>query len=180
MCIAIEAYKSIKHEAGVKGAMRRRKAAVTSKAWRIVQDEASEQVLDSINAIFKKLQLSKIIGQMLEASYYGYQPCEITWANTDGACVPVNVQAMPPDWYFFDKDNNLRFKDKTAGQNGLLVPDRKYLVPTQGATYDNPYGEGDAASVFWPTTFKLGGFEFFTLFVQKYGTPWAVAKYGSN
>lgn len=176
----IEVYRSIKHEAGIKGCLRRRKAAVKGKAWRIVRGKASEQVLNHINDIFEKYQLSKIVGQMLDASYYGYQPCEITWANTDSAWLPVDIQAMPAEWYFYDKENNLRFKDKGAGQNGLLLPDRKYLVPTQDATYDNPYGEGDAASVFWPTTFKLGGFEFFTLFVQKYGTPWAVAKYGSN
>lgn len=176
----IQAYKDLKTEAGVKGCLRRRKAAVKAKAWRIVKDEASEQVFDRINAIFKKLPMNKIIGGMADGAYFGYQPMEVMWAYTDGAWLPVNILAMPADWYFFDQDNNLRFKDKHAGQDGLLLDSRKYLVPTQDATYDNPYGEPDAASIFWPTTFKLGGFEWFTRFTEKYGSPWVIGKYGNN
>ena len=87
---------------------------------------------------------------------------------------------MPPDWFFFDNDNNLRFKDKNAGQAGLLIEPRKYLVPTQDASYDNPYGEPDAALVFWPTAFLQGGLEFWVRFTEKYGTPWVIGKYGTN
>lgn len=176
----IQVYKDLKSEAGVKGCLRRRKAAVKSKAWRIVQDEASEQVFDHINAIFKKLQMSKIIGAMADAAYYGYQPCELHWAYTDGAWLPADIQAMPADWYFFDKENQLRFKDKNAGQDGLLIEPRKYLVPTQDGTYENPYGEPDAASIFWPTVFKQGGIEFWVRFTEKYGSPWVIGKYGNN
>lgn len=176
----IQVYKDIKTEGGVKGCLRRRKSAVKRKAWRIVQDEASDQVFEHINAIFKKLQLSKITEGMLDASFFGYQPCEITWAHTDGAWLPAAIQAMPPEWYFFGTDNQLRFKHKNAGQDGLLIEPRKYLVPTQGASYDNPYGEPDAASVFWATAFKQGGIEFWVRFTEKYGSPWVIGKYGNN
>ncbi|MFU8924908.1 DUF935 domain-containing protein [Acinetobacter puyangensis] len=175
----IQVYKDIKSEGGVRGCLRRRKAAVKNKAWRIVQDKASEQVTAHIQAIFKKLQISKITGGMADAAFFGYQPCEITWAY-DGAWIPANIQAMPPDWFFFDPQNNLRFKDKNAGSEGLLIEPRKYLVPTQDATYENPYGEPDAASVFWATAFKQGGIEFWVRFTEKYGSPWVIGKYGNN
>lgn len=176
----IQVYKDIKAHPVVKGCLRPRKAAVKAKAWRIVQDEASEQVFDHINAIFKKLQINKITAAMLEATFFGYRPCEIFWAHRDGAWLPANIEGMPPEWFFFDPDNNLRFKDKNSGQAGLLIEPRKYLVPTQDASYDNPYGEPDAASVFWATSFLQGGLEFWLRFTEKYGTPWVIGKYGNN
>lgn len=176
----IKAYKDIKCHPVVKGCLRRRKAAVKAKAWRIVQDQASEQVTEHINNIFKKLQINKITGGMFDATFFGYQPCEITWGHADGAWLPVNIQAMPVDWYFFDAQNQLRFKDKNAGQEGLLLDPRKYLVPTQDATYENPYGEPDAALVFWATAFLQGGLEFWVRFTEKYGSPWVIGKYGNN
>ncbi|MDO4427818.1 MAG: hypothetical protein Q4B88_06785, partial [Moraxella sp.] len=69
----IQVYKEIKAEAGVKGCLRRRKSAVKSKAWRIVQDEATPETTERINRIFKNLPLSRIIGAMADASFYGYQ-----------------------------------------------------------------------------------------------------------
>lgn len=176
----ITAYKEIRSHAVVKGALRRRKAAVKAKAWRIVQDEASEQVFDHINRIFKKLQINKITGSLFDGTWFGYQPCEITWAYQDGAWLPVKIEAMPPEWYFFGKDNQLRFKDKNAGQDGLLIEERKYLVPTQDASYENPYGEPDAALVFWADAFLQGGKEFWVRFTEKYGSPWVIGKYGNN
>lgn len=176
----IKVYKDIKAHPVVKGCLRRRKAAVKAKAWRIVQDQASDQVFEHINNIFKKLAINKITGAMFDGTFFGYQPCEINWAYTDGAWLPVDIQAMPPDWFFFDSENNLRFKDKDAGQAGLLIEPRKYLVPTQDASYDNPYGEPDAALVFWATAFMQGGLEFWVRFTEKYGSPWVIGKYGNN
>ena len=49
----IKVYKDIKAHPVVKGCLRRRKAAVKAKAWRIVQDQASDQVFGHINNIFK-------------------------------------------------------------------------------------------------------------------------------
>ncbi|WP_164978065.1 DUF935 domain-containing protein [Acinetobacter junii] len=176
----ITVYKDIRSHAVVKGALRRRKAAVKAKAWRIVQDEATDQVFDNINRIFKKLQINKITGSLFDATWFGYQPCEITWAYQDGAWLPVKIEAMPPEWYFFDSQNQLRFKDKNAGQDGLLIDERQYLVPTQDASYENPYGEPDAALVFWADAFLQGGKEFWVRFTEKYGSPWVIGKYGNN
>ena len=65
----IKVYKDIKAHPVVKGCLRPRKAVVKAKAWRIVQDEASDQVFDHINAIFKKLQINKITGAMFEGTF---------------------------------------------------------------------------------------------------------------
>lgn len=176
----ISVYRDMKSSPAIKGALRRRRAAVKSKAWRIVQGEASEQATNNIRSIFDKLQLNKITAAMADGSFFGYRPCEIIWAAQDGAWIPADVMGMPPEWYFYDSQNNLRFKDKDSGQDGLLIEPRKYLVPTQDASYDNPYGDPDAAACFWDNAFLQGGLEFWVRFTEKYGSPWIIGKYGSN
>lgn len=176
----ISVYRDMKSSPAIKGALRRRKAAVKAKAWRIVQGEASEQVTSNIRSIFDKLQLNKITAAMADGSFFGYRPCEIKWAAVDGAWIPADVMGMPPEWYFYDPQNNLRFKHKDYGQDGLLLEPRKYLVPTQDASYDNPYGEPDAAACFWDNAFLQGGLEFWVRFTEKYGSPWVIGKYGST
>jgi phage gp29-like protein len=43
-------------------------------------------------------------------------------------------------------------------------------------SWENPYGEPDLASGFWPAVFKRGGLKFWVTFTEKYGMPWAVGK----
>ena len=57
------------------------------------------------------------------------------------------------------------------------MPPRKFLVPRQDASYDNPYGFADLSMCFWPTTFKKGGLKFWVQFTEKYGAPWVVGKH---
>lgn len=176
----ISVYRDMKSSPAVKGALRRRRAAVKAKAWRIVQGEASEQITDHIRNIFNKLQVNKITGAMCDGSFYGYQPCEIRWAAVDGAWIPADVEAMPPEWYFFDPNNDLRFRHKDYGQDGMWLAPGAYLLPRQDPTYSNPYGEPDAAACFWDNTFLQGGQEFWVRYTEKYGSPWLIGKYGSN
>ncbi|MDR5615272.1 DUF935 family protein, partial [Arsenophonus sp.] len=51
---------------------------------------------------------------------------------------------------------------------------RKFVVATQDATFDNPYGFADLSLCFWPVTFKKAGWSFWMRFSEKYGTPWVV------
>ena len=59
---------------------------------------------------------------------------------------------------------------------GELVDERKFLLPRQDPSYENPYGQADMARTFWPTKLKQGGMDFWFRFLEKYGTPWLVGK----
>lgn len=60
---------------------------------------------------------------------------------------------------------------------GEELPQRKFLVPRQDPSYDNPYGFADLSMCFWPTTFKKGGLKFWVQFTEKYGAPWVIGKH---
>lgn len=172
----IDVYRELASDAHVKGCLRRRRGAVKAMERGFERGKAPSRVVKALESIFEALPLSRIIEQACGAADFGYQPFEVLWGDRDGLKVPIEVVAKPPEWFGFDNDNQLRFKSREALVQGELLPPLRFFVPRNNASYINPYGEADLASVFWPTTFKRGGLKFWVTFTEKYGTPWAVGK----
>lgn len=173
----IKVYRELRADAHVGGCIRRRKAAVKALEWGLDRDKSKSRVAKSIEAIFADLDLSRIITEMLDAVLYGYQPMEVMWGKVGGYLVPVDVVGKPADWFVYDEDNLLRLRTKQSPLKGEELPPRKFLVPRQDASYDNPYGFADLSMCFWPTTFKKGGLKFWVQFTEKYGAPWVIGKH---
>ncbi|WP_432719858.1 DUF935 family protein [Jeongeupia wiesaeckerbachi] len=173
----IKVYRELRADAHVGGCIRRRKAAVKALEWGIDKDRAKSRTAKAIEAIFANLDLSRIITEMLDAVLYGYQPMEVMWGKVGGLIVPVDVVGKPAEWFVYDADNQLRMCTKQAPLKGEELPQRKFLIPRQDPSYDNPYGFADLSMVFWPTTFKKGGLKFWVQFTEKYGAPWVIGKH---
>ncbi|ARU23659.1 hypothetical protein RSSE_c3276 [Ralstonia solanacearum] len=173
----IKVYRELRADAHVGGCIRRRKAAVKALEWGLDRDKAKSRVAKSIEAIFADLDLSRIITEMLDAVLYGYQPMEVIWGKVGSYLVPVDVVGKPADWFLYSPENELRFRTRQNMIQGEELPPRKFLVPRQDASYDNPYGFADLSMCFWPTTFKKGGLKFWVQFTEKYGAPWVIGKH---
>lgn len=173
----IKVYRELRADAHVGGCIRRRKAAVKALEWGLDRDKAPARMAKSVEAIIKDLDLSRIITEMLDAVLYGYQPMEVMWGKVGGYLVPVDIVGKPADWFVYDEENQLRLRTKQSPLKGEELPVRKFLVPRQDASYDNPYGFADLSMVFWPTTFKKGGLKFWVQFTEKYGAPWVIGKH---
>ncbi len=172
----VSVYREILSDPHVKGCVRRRKAAVKSLEYRITKtgnDKADELIISMINS----LDLQKLIGEILDATLFGYQALEVTWAIENSQYVPLAVTGKPQEWFVFDDENVLKFRSKDKPLKGEDLPPNKILLATQDATYTNPYGAADLALCFWPATFKKGGFKFWLKFTEKYGSPWIVGKH---
>jgi phage gp29-like protein len=172
----IRIYRDLRSDAHVGGCVRRRKSAVKALESGLDRAKAKSRVAKNIESILADLDMDRIVGEILEAVLYGYQPMEITWARAGGLVVPANVESKPPEWFCFDTDNRLRFKTRSRPMEGEEVPPRKFLLPRQEPTYANPYGFPDLSMCFWPLVFKKGGVKFWIGFAEKYGTPWAIGK----
>lgn len=172
----ISVYRALRGDALVGACIRRRKSAVKSLEWGLDRGQAASRTAQAVEAMLAELDLERIIGQMLEATLYGYQPMEVEWKRAGGLLVPSDVQAKPPEWFCFDADNQLRFKSRTDPLIGELLPERKFLLPRQDPTYQNPYGFADLSLCFWPLTFKKGGMKFWLAFMEKFGSAFSVGK----
>lgn len=173
---SIQVYQNLMTDARVGSAVRRRKSAVKAMEMEIEVGSSGKRVHSEIKAIFADLDIERIIDEMLNASLYGYQPMEIEYAQVGGMLCPVDVVGKPPGWFMFDSENNLRFRSKGNLLRGELLPERKFLLPRQSPTFDNPYGFADLSMCFWPLTFKKGGMRFWLTFAEKYGVPFLIGE----
>ncbi len=169
-------YRELRSDAHVGGCVRRRKGAVKALDWGLDRGKAKSRIARNIESILADLPLDQIIGSILDAPLYGYQPHEVMWGKVGGLAVPVGVEAKPPEWFGYDDENQLRFKSRANPVKGEELPPMKFLVARQEPTYANPYGFPDLSMCFWPIVFKKGGVKFWLNFAEKYGTPWAVGK----
>jgi len=172
----LRVYRDLRSDAHVGGCVRRRKSAVKALERGLDRSRARKRLAREIEAVLADLDMERIVGEILDAVLYGYQPMEITWARVGRLVVPVNLEAKPPEWFCFDTDNRLRFKTRDRPMEGEEVPPKKFLLPRQEPTYANPYGFPDLSMCFWPLVFKKGGVKFWIGFAEKYGTPWAIGK----
>jgi phage gp29-like protein len=173
----ISIYSDLRSDAHVGGCIRRRKAAVLGLEWRVERDKASARMTRLCEEVLGRLDMRRLLHEILEATLYGWQPLEVLWSTPGaGPNVPLQVLAKPVHWFHFDGDGQLRFRCREQPLYGELQPPRKFLVPAQEASYANPYGFADLSMCFWPTVFKRGGLKFWVTFTEKFGTPWVVAK----
>ncbi|EXI62219.1 hypothetical protein MHD_10235 [Mannheimia granulomatis] len=172
----ISTYRELLSDGQVRSGVRRRKAAIKGLNWRITTTN-NTKIDEALNAIFEALPLNHIITEMLNASLFGYQVSEVMWAKQSDLIIPTAIVGKKPEWFVFDEENRLRFRTKDSWLEGELLPEHKFLLTTQEATQDNPYGLGDLSLCFWAATFKKGGFKFWLEFVEKYGSPWLVGKH---
>ena len=173
---SMQVYRDLRTDPHVGGCVRRRKAAVRSMKSGVNRGQALSRVAKSVEALLADLDMQRIVGEALDAPDFGYQPLEVMWGRVGSLIVPVDVVGKPPEWFGFDTDNRLRFLSRDAGRMGELVDERKFLLPRQDPSYENPYGQADMARTFWPTKLKQGGMDFWFRFLEKYGTPWLVGK----
>ncbi|WP_339521617.1 DUF935 domain-containing protein [Pseudomonas sp. EL_65y_Pfl2_R96] len=173
----ITVYRDLRSSALVGGNIRRRKAAVLSLERGLKRGEAPPNVERFITDWLTDLDLDRIIRELLDAPLFGYQPVELMWQPLGLHQVPQDLLGKPAEWFFYDKDNTLRFRAKDAGQDGELCDPRRFIVARQDATYANPYGFPDLSMCFWPATFMKGGLKFWVQFTEKYGSPWVIGKH---
>ncbi len=172
----IRVYRDMQRDALIGGCVRRRKSAVKAMDWGLDRAQASSRVAKAVQTMLDGLDVERIIGQMLDATLFGYQPMEVLWQEQDGLAGVADVLAKPPEWFCFDTDNQLRWKTRDAPVFGELLPDYKFLLPRQDPTYQNPYGFADLSMCYWPLVFKKGGLRFWLAFAEKFGSAFSVGK----
>ena len=172
----ISSYRDLRSDAHVGGCIRRRKSAVKALEHGLDRGKAPSRVAKSIEILLADLDLDRIIGEMMDAVLYGYQPLEVMWQRVGSLMVPADVVGKPPEWFCFDSDNALRFKTRDKPLEGERLPPKKFLLPRQDATYQNPYGFPDLSMCFWPVFFKKGGIKLWLQFVEKFGSAFPVGK----
>lgn len=171
----VSIYKSLLTDPVVGGVVRRRKASVLKQDFRILQENADKKVFEFIENIFNDLNIYEIINDILNAALFGYQPLEVIWTFDNAKAEIKSIEARPPEFFVFNKDLELCLKTGDFAEKSEPVPAFKFLLPRQNHDFNNPYGVGDLALVYWAVVFKKAGLKFWAVFTEKYGAPWLIA-----
>jgi phage gp29-like protein len=133
---------------------------------------------EAFNKELKNLDVPRIIEEMMDAVAYGYSPLEIIWEAREGKWGIGNIVGKPPEWFEFTPENRLVFRTGVTGQEEL--PENRFLLVQHGASYVNPYGSKVFSKCYWPLTFKKRGWQWWALFVEKYGGAFMYGTYPNN
>lgn len=177
----IKVYTELLSDGFLGGCVTSRKASVKSLEWEIDRGKAKSRQAKDIEKIFRDLNIDRIVGEMLNAPLFGYQPMEIMWSRGSSRTAPsywypTDIVGKPQTWFVFDELNEPRFLTKLNTTAGEPLPPKKFLFPRHEPTYENPYGFAELSRCFWPLTFKKGGYKFWVKFAEKYGMPWPIGK----
>ena len=156
--------------------MQSRKSGTLSLEWDLNRGSDKDKNAELIINLLKKLDIRKLMNDILDAVLFGFAPIEIMWGKVGNYILPLDLKAKPPEWFCFDDDNQLKFRTKEHYW-GEELPPRKFLCPQSNPSYENPYGERVLSRVFWPVTFKKGGLKFWVVFTEKYGMPHLIGKH---
>ncbi len=173
--LTIQEYEKLLVDSHLSSCVQSRKSGILSMEWYIGNSENKSKESKFIEDIFKKLNIKKIIEEMLDAPLYGFKPVEIYWGEDDGYVIPKDIVGKPSWWFNFDSNNLLRFIS-LSNASGELIPKKKFVLLQKEATYDNPFGKPVLSKCYYPVIFKKGGVNLWAKYVQKYGIPFIVGK----
>jgi phage gp29-like protein len=123
--------------------------------------------------------------KMLYGIYYGFSIGECLWMHDgtgmvcfddsqDGKGIKVRNRRR----FKFDAEMKPRLLTVTNLLEGEVLPPRKFWGMSVGADNDDePYGKGLAHWAYWPVFFKRNDVKFWLTFLEKFGSPTAIAKY---
>ncbi len=164
-------------------AIQQRKMQVMQMGWE-VECEDNEQLKNKAMDIIRELPLSEIMNGILDAVLFGFSVGEIEWKFDDKQIIPVNVISKPQEWFIFNKQNELVMRKYSQGsyafEEGLKLPEYKFIITQYQPTYTNPYGEKVLSRCYWPITFKRGGIEYWQLMMERFGMPYLIGRYATG
>lgn len=112
-----------------------RKNCIQAREWKITSTDKNEALENEIELRFSGLNMSTIIGEILDSKIFRRTFHEITWKE-------------PFDWKYdkLIKEPNYIFKlDQTTGKwtfnNGNALPEDKFIISVNQATHEQPFGE---------------------------------------
>ncbi|MFV9531284.1 phage portal protein family protein [Pseudomonas aeruginosa] len=177
-------YEEVLRDAQVKATWGQRQLAVVSKEWQV--DAGGDRRIDKAAAEHLKQQLQnvgwdRITNGMLYGVYYGHAVSELIYGRDDRYITLQAVKVRNRRRFRYDLQGGLRLLTPNNMFEGEPCPSPYFWHFSTGADNDDePYGLGLAHWLYWPVYFKRNGLKFWLTFLDKFGMPTAVGKFGKN
>lgn len=139
----------------------------------------AEKHADFVREFFNREDLSSEYFDMLDAVGKGLSLMEIIWECSESQWMPKKLKYVPPTWLEFDSRDLQRPLLKTA-DGAVPLPYGKFVYTTIKAKSGLDVRGGLARSVSWAFMFKNYSLKDWVSFLEIYGHPYRVGRYGKN
>ena len=161
-----------------------RKRALLTLDWDIVApDDASpqeEKHTEEVKALFNRIgYLDDFLLDCMDAVGHGFSALEIQWYLLEGKQWPLKFKPIPQAWFRLDKDDNLLLKTPSNPMGEPLRP-FGWVVHTHKSRTAQAARMGLYRTLAWCYMFKHYSVHDFAEFLELYGMPIRIGKYGAG
>ena len=164
--------------------MMTRKRSVLTLDWRIVEPRnatpAEEKLQAEIDELFYQYpNLEDLFIDLMDAVGHGFSALEIQWAQVDSKWVPKGFKPCPQSWFKLDKDDSLLLRTP-ANQMGEPLRPFGWVVHRHKSRSTQLARDGLYRTLAWLYMYKHYSVRDFAEFLELYGMPIRIGKYGAG
>lgn len=161
-----------------------RKRAILTLDWRIAEPRnatpAEEKLQTEIDELFFQYpNLENLLMDMMDAVGHGFSALEIEWKLENGKYIPHNFIPRPQSWFKLDKNDNLLLKTPSNAMGESLRP-FGWVVHSHKSRSVQLARMGLFRTLAWLYMFKHYSVRDFAEFLELYGMPIRIGKYGAG
>lgn len=176
-------YDDLERDAMVFAVLQKRKMAVIQRPWKVEPASTSlrdRKAAELVSSVLASLPFDRLCCDLLDALLKGYAVVEIMWRYDGATLLPDRIVPRDQRRFVFDADCKPRLLTRDALLAGMPLPERKFIVHSQGGNDGSPYGLGLGNRLFWPVLFKRQGIGFWLAFADRFGSPTAMGKHPAD
>lgn len=171
-------------DSAIAAALGTRKRAVLTLDYRIAAPRNAAAAEDALTEVADELidgidGFEDLLMDMMDAVGHGFAPIELTWALQDGVQRPVAFTHRPQTWFCWDKDDGLLLKTPDNQQGEALWP-LGWVVHSHKSRSSQAARNGLFRTLAWLYMFKHYSVHDFAEFLELYGMPIRIGKYGAG
>lgn len=140
------------------------------------------KIADAVRELVKRAGFKAMLEDVLDALGKGFSAVEIDWDKSGNQWFPRGYKWRDPRFFTFDRASRtqLRLLDETGMIDGIELPPYKFITHFPKTKSGIPIRGGLARLVAWSYMAKMYNFKDWLAFVEVFGMPLRVGKYGPN
>lgn len=161
-----------------------RKRAALGVDWSIVAPRNAtpqeEKLRDEVDELFYQLgNFEDLVMDCMDAVGHGFSALEIEWVFNGTHWLPTIFTHRPQSWFKWDKDDQLLLKTKD-NPNGEPLREMGWVVHTHKSRSTQAARNNLFRTLAWLYMFKHYSIHDFAEFLELYGMPIRIGKYGAG
>lgn len=161
-----------------------RKRAALGVDWSIVAPRNAtpqeEKLRDEVDELFYQLgNFEDLVMDCMDAVGHGFSALEIEWAFNGKLWFPKAFHHRPQSWFKWDKEDNLLLKTQ-QNQEGESLRPYGWVVHTHKSRSTQAARNNLFRTLAWLYMFKHYSIHDFAEFLELYGMPIRIGKYGAG